>query len=403
MIQKESTTGVGYLVVNPNGVPHVFASAVPREGVTFEEQARDALGTIRAVAEEEGTLGSIVMQSIFLSDIANLPTCRKIIREFYGSELPATTYIPQPPCEGKLLAIEALGIGRGRRQVAIERLSEQMVVTRHDGITWVHLADIRPQTAAAGVFDRSLSAFELMSRSLGTRGFRFDQVVRTWLYLGDIVGPEGDTQRYKELNRARTDFYRDIRFGTEHTPPGWNKPFFPASTGIGTEGRDISMGCIALASDRKDLLTIPLENPQQTAAFDYAHQYGPQSPKFARAMVVAAGDTATTFVSGTASITASETRYLDDLQGQTRQTLENIEALIAEENFCRHGMPGLGATLRHLALMRVYVKRQEDYAAVQAVCQERLGEVPTIYVVGDVCRPELLVEIEGIAFSQRAQ
>ena len=52
-----------------------------------------------------------------------------------------------------------------------------------------------------------------------------------------------------------------------------------------------------------------------------------------------------------------------------------------------------------LALVRVYIKHQEDYAKVRAVCEELLGELPTIYAEADVCRPELLVEIEGVAFS----
>ena len=38
---------------------------------------------------------------------------------------------------------------------------------------------------------------------------------------------------------------------------------------------------------------------------------------------------------------------------------------------------------------------------IRAVCEARLGELPTIYAVADVCRPELLLEIEGIAFSQQ--
>jgi hypothetical protein len=62
-------------------------------------------------------------------------------------------------------------------------------------------------------------------------------------------------------------------------------------------------------------------------------------------------------------------------------------------------MPGLGTTLDKMALLRVYIKRQEDYAKTRAVCEARLDELPTIYAVADVCRPELLVEIEGIAFS----
>ncbi|MCU0982194.1 MAG: hypothetical protein MUF25_23820, partial [Pirellulaceae bacterium] len=74
---------------------------------------------------------------------------------------------------------------------------------------------------------------------------------------------------------------------------------------------------------------------------------------------------------------------------------------ISEENLARHGLPGLGTTLDGLGLVRVYIKRAADYAATRAACEQRLGELPMIYAVGDVCRPDLLVEIEGIAFSRK--
>ena len=88
-------------------------------------------------------------------------------------------------------------------------------------------------------------------------------------YLGDIVGPEGDTQRYKELNRARTDFFRGMKFGEGLTLPGFDRPIFPASTGIGTDGRDIVMSGIAISTPRDDVKVVALENPQQVSAFDY--------------------------------------------------------------------------------------------------------------------------------------
>ncbi len=118
-------------------------------------------------------------------------------------------------------------------------------------------------------------------------------------------------------------------------------------------------------------------------------------------MALSCGSHATIFVSGTASITHSETRHVGDAGLQTHETLDNIEALIGEANLARHGLPGLGATLDGLALVRVYVKRQEDYAPICAACEARLGDVPTVYAVADVCRPELLVELEAIAFSRR--
>ena len=401
MIRKESSEGVGYAVVELNDTRHVLASAVPRQDGDLHAQAHDALQTIEAVIEEEGTRGSIVRQAVFVKDIDQIETCRQIIHDFYGDQLPATIYIPQPPCGGKLLEIEALGVG-GTGAVEIQRYSEQMVVSRHDGVTWVHLADVSPETASPGVYDRSRDIFERTSRQLALRGFSYDQIIRTWLYLGDIVGPEGETQRYKELNRARTDFYKDLRFGADLIPPQWDRTVFPASTGIGTEGNDVVMSSMALISYRNDLTILPLENPQQTSSFDYGTEFGRKSPKFARAMAIVGGGLATTFVSGTASITESKTQFVGDVEGQTRQTLDNIAALIGEDNFRQHGMPGFGATLKDLGLARVYIKRQEDYAKAKAVCEERFGDLPTIYAVADICRPELLVEIEGIAFSYRA-
>lgn len=399
MIRIESSEGIGYSVIERHGVRHVFAAAAPRRGTTLAEQAQDALQTIERVVDEEGSHGSIVKQDVFLSQPADLAEARRIIHDFYGRDLPATSYIAQPPCNGKRIAIEALGLGRGRGQEQIVRVSEQVVVTHYNDITCVHCAHFRPSSETGSVYERTRSAFEQLARAVNRQGLAFDRVIRTWLYLGDIVGPEGETQRYMELNRARTDFFRGIKFGKGMTLPGRDRPIYPASTGIGTDGRDIVMSCIALSTPRADVRLVALENPQQVSAFDYDSRFGEKSPKFARAMAVTQGPCAIIYVSGTASITDSETRHVGDVEGQTWLTLDNIAALISEGNLAAHGLPGMGATLDDLAFVRVYVKRAEDYAKVKAVCDVRLGELPSIYAVGDVCRDELLVEIEGIAFS----
>ena len=79
-----------------------------------------------------------------------------------------------------------------------------------------------------------------------------------------------------------------------------------------------------------------------------------------------------------------------------------MATLIAPENFTRHGQSGAGSTLRDLAKVRVYIKHAADFAACRAVCERRLRNIPAAYVVADVCRPELLVEIEGVTFAQRS-
>jgi enamine deaminase RidA (YjgF/YER057c/UK114 family) len=229
----------------------------------------------------------------------------------------------------------------------------------------------------------------------------FDDVLRTWIYLGDITATEKQTTRYFELNRARTHFYQGRQFAERLLPRPWNRSAYPASTGIGTRGRDIVLGGIAVDAKSGDVVVVPMENPDQTAACDYAHRYGNDSPKFSRAMALFSGDSATIFISGTASITASDTRHAENCRLQTEQTLENIEKLVSRENFRRHGFDGAGATLENMALARVYLKRAEDYALVRELCVNRLKNAPVLYIVGDICRPELLVEIEAVAFCRR--
>ncbi|MGA2253053.1 MAG: hypothetical protein ABSG53_00190, partial [Thermoguttaceae bacterium] len=220
MLRKVSSDGVGYSVAELSDVCHVYAAALPTSGTTFEQQTEDALRTIHAVIDEEGSRGSIIHQAVFLADARQVGNCRQMLRDFYGAELPATSYIPQRPCGGKLLAIEALGVGRGEKAVQIQRISEQVVVARHNGIAWVHGAQILPKTASQGVYDRATSAFCEMCSLLARENIHFDQLIRTWLYLGDIVGREGATQRYRELNRARSDCYRGVPFLADRLPPG---------------------------------------------------------------------------------------------------------------------------------------------------------------------------------------
>ncbi len=401
-IRKVSSQGIGYSVVELNDVRHVFASAVPRQGATLDEQTKDALRTIAAVIDEEGTRGAIVHQAVFMADIGQLDQCRQIIHDFYGPELPATSYIPQRPCDGKLVSIECLGVGRHKGEVDIERVNEQMVIARHNRIAWVHCAQVVPHAHAVGAYQGAADGFVQIDHLLDSVDVRFDQVIRTWLYLGGIGETEPGGSRYQELNRARADFYRDIHFLNGRAGHRQPRRVYPASTGIGADGRGIMMSAIALRTDRDDIRAVPLENPRQTAAYDYSACYSPASPKFSRAMALSCGSYATIFISGTASITNSETQHLGDAATQTRETLDNIDALISEANLRRHGLPGLGTSLEGMGLVRVYIKRQEDYAQVRAICQHRLGELPAVYAIADVCRPDLLVEIEGIAFSSKA-
>jgi enamine deaminase RidA (YjgF/YER057c/UK114 family) len=389
---------IGYSVVDAGGVGHVFAAAVPVGGGGQMGQTWSALESVAEVMSAESA--EVVHQVVFAADSAAAAGCRHVVREFYGGTLPATSYVPQSPCGGQRVAVEAWGLRPGKRRLDIQRINEQLVVAKAGGLGWVFADHAVPRTSAAGVYEKTICSYQHLRRLLPEAGARLGQVLRTWLYLGGIVDDDGPTQRYKELNRARAAVYDGVPFLTEHLPDEFPGPVFPASTGIGATGRSITISALALLSDDDDVLTVPLENPRQTAAYQYAKSYSPTRPRFSRGLTLIHGRDATLFISGTASITHSESQHAGDAVGQTHETLNNIASLISEENLGRHGLPGLGASLDGLAVARVYVKQSGDYDAVRAVCEERLGDVPVTYVVADVCRPELLVEIEGIAFSR---
>lgn len=385
--------------VNQKGIVHLFASVEPQNGHSLSEQLQEVLQTVGQLFDcEHG--GTVLHLTVFLAKEEKVAACRQMVRAFFKDQCPATSYVSQPPCSGKRIAVEAMGMKRCQGNLNVRRISDQVVVAQHNGTSWVYVDQVGPRTSSPGVYEQTICSFQNLRRLLPMGGARFDQVLRTWLCLGDIVDSEGPTQRYKEMNRARSDVFEHSRFMGDQLPEDYHRRAFPASTGIGTEGRSLCVSALAVVSDCEDSVAVPLENPRQTAAYDYSPTYSPSSPLFSRGLAYCHGADTTLLISGTASITNAETRHCGDVVAQTSETLDNIASLIGEENLHRHNLPGRGTTLEGLAVARVYVKHQQDYADVRALCESRLGSVPVTYVVADVCRSDLLVEIEGIAFSR---
>jgi enamine deaminase RidA (YjgF/YER057c/UK114 family) len=362
----------------------------------FGQQARELISHVQAALDRQSLSMRLTSQTVFLQDPSKEPVLRELLSAAFGPVV--TTFVHQSPCCGAALALEAWAIGGPG--VRVEHLGRHAVALTYGGARWVHCGDLHVADHPEGVYAQTGLALQRMRKALNEAGTDLQNVVRTWFYLGGITDPEGDTQRYKELNRARTDFYKDISFQDKLLLPDPPQGIYPASTGIGMDGRSLVGSCLSVQTDEKGARLVALENPQQTPAYAYHPKYSPQSPKFSRAMALAIRRSVTTWISGTASIVNSESKHDGNPERQTEQTLDNIEKLISSENFKFHGLKGAGLTLNNLAKVRVYVKHAEHLKAVRGVCERRFGLLPIIYAVADVCRPELLVEIEGVAFSQ---
>lgn len=380
---------------------YAYAVIVPQGGASYAEQAADIIAQI----QQHFAGKQIIRQTVFLRDADRLDETAQLFAAQQGAAQPLTAFVSQAPADGNLLAAEIVAVSGAE----VSRVNNGLTKVQHNGITFIHThadAYLGGKAPRENAYADTLAVLNDNIALLQQGGARLDQVFRTWFYMGSIVAPDtrvaNQEQRYKELNRARTDAFGDTAFlkGSLKTQPNFD--VYPASTGIGMGGEDVALGSTALITARDDVFTLPLENPRQTPAFEYARHYSPETPKFARAMAVIYDNQAAVYVSGTASITASETQHIGNPAKQTEETLLNIAALIAPENFAASGFTGYGATLQDLAVVRAYVKHAVDYETVRAVCEQQLQGVPVVYAIGDVCRDDLLVELEAVAHIQKA-
>ncbi|MDR2345564.1 MAG: hypothetical protein LBE18_05810 [Planctomycetaceae bacterium] len=356
-------------------------------------------------SEGQGFLSNVVMSNFYLADIGMKELLRQIVTEVFPNGLGAMTIIPQAPIGGGVCGVEIWAIA-GKNVKRKKSDSDNIIVTESDSIRWFFGGNFRSDNLPVGAYNRSLDAFKNFGDSLIQNKFQLDQVIRTWIYQGHLVLPDkaesaGSLQRYQELNRARTDFFGTTKFLSQYLPPECKSMVFPASTGIGADDIDVVIAAIAVDTKRKDFIAVPLENPNQTSAFSYSENYSPQSPKFARGMAVTIDNWCQIFVSGTASITDSESRFGGDPASQTEQTLDNIAALIDSDNLTQHGIKGFNSGLDKFECVRVYIKNSNDFNVIDKICKKRLTNTPTLYTIADVCRPELLVEIEGFAVTTK--
>jgi chorismate lyase / 3-hydroxybenzoate synthase len=222
------------------------------------------------------------------------------------------------------------------------------------------------------------SAYQEIFALLGQTQHR--HLIRVWNYLPEINREADGDERYRHFNSARQTAFRDSGRSTVGT--------VPAACALGSPaGSPISI--YFLASHRPPRM---IENPRQTSAYHYPPKFGTHSPTFSRACLLSESRGTSLFVSGTASIVGHETIHQGDVTAQTRETLANINALLEEANRV------VGSDLYSLEGLKfkVYVRRPADLAAIERTLSATVrASTPIVYLQADVCREDLLVEIEA--------
>ena len=241
------------------------------------------------------------------------------------------------------------------------------------------------------------SSFSYLHDLYDHLGLSFNNIVRQWNYVGDLLRKEEMDgrlrQHYQMFNEIRSKFYKQYR----------DRKDFPAATGIGMLYLGVCIDSFSVTGD-SNLKIYPISNPNQSESYQYGQKVligAPdcalsqnQPPQFERAKLIELNGVSRMIVSGTASIIGEETVAIGDVEEQTRITIKNIKALTSPENL-KAQCQGIVAIPQKYSYIRVYVKYKEDIAKVKKVCAEAYGDVPSTYVVADICRDNLLVEIEG--------
>lgn len=226
--------------------------------------------------------------------------------------------------------------------------------------------------------------FEVLARS------GCPHLLRLWNYIARINAPGSDgVERYRHFNAGRQQAFIEARRSAFDGTP--------AACALGTAEGPLRV--YFLAGQRPPL---PIENPRQVSAYRYPASYGARSPTFSRAALAdVGGGRWALFISGTASIVGHTTLHIGDVRRQTEESLANMAAV--REVAALRAKSAFDASA---LIYTVYVRHPGDLAVVREVFERHVGaQSPAarqaIYLQADICRAELLVEIEAHGFVEQ--
>lgn len=222
---------------------------------------------------------------------------------------------------------------------------------------------------------------ELLHR---THELGFPYLWRIWNFFPRINELQQGLERYRQFcvgrHQALADSIAD----------------FPASlsaaTAVGTQAGPLQIYFLAGTHP-----ALHLGNPRQMHAYKYPPDYGPRSPSFARATFCRSDHGTQLFIAGTASVVGHTSRHIGLPKEQACETVKNLRALIDHAGGFLDG-DELGARCR--STLKVYVRNPDHFTSIRRTLRiPLLASSRIAFLQGDLCRQELLVEVEGLLTS----
>jgi chorismate lyase/3-hydroxybenzoate synthase len=247
------------------------------------------------------------------------------------------------------------------------------VIAAYDGQTLFGLLQIDAGDIESAGHIAYTRAFAAMDR-LG-----YPHLLRAWNYFPAITADADGLERYRRFNVGRRDAYIASGRAVGTTAP--------AACALGCRSGALTLYFLAARASGQ-----PLENPRQLSAYRYPAQYGPTSPTFSRAMLMETGAESALLISGTASIVGHATLHAGDPALQIAETVLNLKVLLGEAGLSADDVRNAGRNL----LFKAYLRRPHDFSVVRNALRVAFGETAAVmYLQAEICRPDLLLEIEG--------
>jgi len=294
-----------------------------------------------------------------------------------------TTWLQGIPLQGcDFVGLQIWGVAPVNGETCVETVENPATgrgrLWRGNDFQMLHLASVfgtNPDgRLAAGHAAQAERVFTNIGLGLAAHGFRYPQVARTWIYNGRLL------EWYHDLNRIRNAHFRKVGIGGEDGAP------FPASTGIQCRSgaEECVIDVLAVAPGKPGSITVePVRcSPRQDQSFNYGSA-------FSRGMTFEIEGKRTIHISGTASInTAGDSTHLGDAECQSLETMMSIAAILEHQ----------GGSLSNITSSTLFCKSHDAWLAWCRV--SRLLQIPffpKVCVLADVCRDNLLVEMEAVA------
>jgi hypothetical protein len=310
----------------------------------------------------------------------------KSLIDAFGDRCPSSTITVHPPEKPWKVSLEASYRSVDSSEIRYKSLNSVLYIVCESvlgkelwagGIGFgLYPSDTRK---AAGV------AFSQMKAILDEENMSYDHLVRQWNYIGNILTINNLDQNYQVFNEVRSENYKLYR----------NVSGYPAATGIGMKYGGVVLDFYAIKAGIP-LKILAVENPDQINPYKYGQEvlHGHQPPQFERAVLLTDSSESTLYISGTASIIGQDTIGIDDVGKQTEVTIDNIIKLTESGRLTEISGNNHSNSVTPV-LIRVYIKYQADFSKVKSICNSRFQGIPAIYIEADVCRDNLLVEIEA--------